>query len=192
MKIITLPTNEETMRSLSLGEVVSIRGLMYTARDAAHKYLVEKQPGFLKEKLAGTMIYHCGPVMRRVRDGWEVVAAGPTTSIREEPYESTVMKEYGVRGIIGKGGMGEKTLDALSEYGCVYLAAVGGAAAVLANAVRRVRGVHFLEEFGIPEAMWEFEVEDFQATVSMDSHGGSLYDEVTERSRENYRKMFAS
>jgi fumarate hydratase class I len=164
---------------------------MYTARDAAHKYLVENKPDFLREKLNGSMIYHCGPVMQKVGEGWEVVAAGPTTSIREEPYEATVIKEYGVCAVIGKGGMGKKTLDALSEFGSVYLAAVGGAAAVLARAVKKVSGVHFLEEFGIPEAMWEFEVEDFQATVSMDSHGRSLYDEVAEKSKAEYAKIFA-
>lgn len=191
MKHIILPTDPETMRSLSLGEVVSLSGIMYTARDMAHKYLVETKPGFLREKLSGTMIYHCGPVMKKRGDVWEVVAAGPTTSIREEPYEAAVIGEYGVRGVIGKGGMGPKTLEALSRFGAVYLAAVGGAAAVLARAVKSVRGVHFLEEFGIPEAMWEFEVEDFQATVAMDSSGGSLYDEVTTRSEQNYRKIFA-
>ncbi|MFQ6104131.1 MAG: FumA C-terminus/TtdB family hydratase beta subunit [Candidatus Glassbacteria bacterium] len=191
MKSITLPTDEKTMRSLSLGDVVSISGVIYTARDAAHKHMVEKRPGFLREKLKGTMIYHCGPIMKRTGKIWEVVAAGPTTSIREEPYEATVIEEFGVRGIIGKGGMGGKTLEALSDFGSVYLAAVGGAAAVLAEAVKRVRGVYFLEEFGIPEAMWEFEVSDFQATVSMDSHGGSLYDEVARRSEANYGRLFS-
>lgn len=191
MKHIILPTDPETMRSLTLGETVSLSGIMYTARDMAHKYLVEKKPDFFREKLAGTMIYHCGPVMQKRGEIWGVVAAGPTTSIREEPYEATVIEEYGVRGVIGKGGMGGKTLEALSKFGSVYLAAVGGAAAVLAEAVKRVRGVHFLEEFGIPEAMWEFEVENFQATVAMDSRGGSLYDAVTKKSEENYRKIFA-
>ncbi len=191
MKTITLPTNEKVVRNLSLGDIVSISGILFTGRDAAHKYLVEERPAFLREKLKGTMIYHCGPVMRKTGDSWEVVAAGPTTSIREEPYETTVIKEFDVRGIIGKGGMGQKTLDALSSFGSVYLAAVGGAAAIIARAVKKVRGVYFLDEFGIPEAVWEFEVENFQATVAMDSKGGSLYDEVTERSKVNYEMIFS-
>ncbi len=189
MKSITLPTDEKTMRDLEIGDVVSLSGTLYLGRDMAHKLLVEKKPDFLKDRLNGTMIYHCGPVMRKTGKVWEVVAAGPTTSIREEPYEATVIEEYGVRGVIGKGGMGPKTLEALSKFGSVYLAAVGGAAAVLAGAVKKVRDVFYLEEFGIPEAIWEFEVEDFQATVAMDAHGRSLYDEVTQRSREAYRKL---
>jgi len=191
MKVITLPTTEKIMRSLKIGDVISISGIMYTARDAAHKYLVENKPDFLRDKFKGAMIYHCGPVMKKTGEEWKVVAAGPTTSIREEPYEATVMKEYGVLGVIGKGGMGQKTLDGLVKCGGVYLAAVGGAAAVLAASVKKVHGVHFLEEFGIPEAIWEFEVENFEATVSMDSHGGSLYDEVTRKSKANYKKLFA-
>jgi fumarate hydratase class I len=191
MKEIILPTTPQAMRDLPLGETVSLSGVMYTGRDMVHKLLVEEKPDFLREKLNGTMIYHCGPVMRKRGDIWEVVAAGPTTSMRGEPYVATVIEEYGVRGAIGKGGMGRKTLEALSKFGSVYLAAVGGAAAVLAETVKKVRGVYFLDEFGIPEAMWEFEVQDFQATVAMDARGGSLYNEVTAKSEENYRKIFS-
>ena len=125
------------------------------------------------------ILYHCGPVvMKDERGQWKVTAAGPTTSIREEPYQADIIQRFGVRAVIGKGGMGEKTLAACREFGCVYLHAIGGAAQVLAECIKAVRGVYFMEEFGAPEAIWELEVENFPAVVTMDSHGRSLHREV--------------
>jgi fumarate hydratase class I len=132
--------------------------------------------------LRGGVIYHCGPVMRKQRNRWITVAAGPTTSIREEPYQAQVIEQYGVRAVIGKGGMGPATLDACRRRGAVYLHAVGGAAVTLARRVVRVRDVLKLEEFGMPEAFWLYEVEDFPTVVTMDSAGGSLHAEIMARS----------
>jgi fumarate hydratase class I len=179
---IDLPVSEEAIRALKVGDDVRLFGNIVTARDTAHKFMIEKRPDWLRPILAGTVIYHCGPVMKRLKDGWRAVAAGPTTSAREEPYQGTVIGEYGVRGVIGKGGMGPKTLEALKRHGAVYLHATGGAACVLGDAVKSVEGVHMLEEFGVPEAFWIFRVEDFPAVVTMDSHGGSLHAVVKEAS----------
>jgi fumarate hydratase class I len=123
------------------------------------------------------VLYHCGPVMLKTGEAWQVKAAGPTTSSREEPYQADVIKNYGVRVVIGKGGMGAKTLAALQSQGAVYLNAIGGAAQYYARTVKAVKGVHWLE-FGIPEAMWHLEVDGFMAIVTMDSHGRSLHAEV--------------
>jgi fumarate hydratase class I len=139
--------------------------------------------------LAGGIIYHCGPVVIKDEQGnWKVTAAGPTTSIREEPYQWQVIRDFKVRGVIGKGGLGEKTLNACKEYGCVYLHAIGGAAQVLAECVTRVRNVYFLKEFGSPEAIWELEVNNFPAVVTMDSHGRSLHKEVYAASQQELAK----
>lgn len=181
---ITLPVDEATIRSLKVGDEVSIYGTMVTGRDAAHAWMIEEKPDEVRNILNGSMIYHCGPVVAKKDGEWEFVAAGPTTSIREEPYQGTVLKEYGLRAAIGKGGMGPKTLAALQEHGAVYLHAVGGAATILAKAVKKVKDVVKLEEFGVPEAMWVIDVEDFRAVVTMDSHGNSLHAEVRERSEK--------
>jgi fumarate hydratase class I len=183
MTEIQLPVEEEKIRELHIGETVTISGVMLTARDAAHKYLIEESPDEFRPILQGSFIYHCGPIVRKKDDNWEIVAAGPTTSIREEPYESSVIENYGVRGVIGKGGMGNNTLDACSRFGCVYLSAVGGAATLLAQAVKEVLGVYKLEEFGVPEAMWHIDVRDFPAIVTMDSHNQSLHVKIEEESR---------
>jgi fumarate hydratase class I len=176
---LTAPFNEETIRSLKVGDEVLISGVLFTGRDAVHKYLHEGgvlPPGV---DLRDGIIYHCGPVVMKQADGgWKVTAAGPTTSIREEPYQGEIIGRFGLRGVIGKGGMGDRTLAACREHGCVYLHAIGGAAQVLAECVKSVRNVHFLEEFGSPEAIWELEVVDFPAVVTMDSHGRSLHREV--------------
>ena len=184
---LRIPLAEKAIRALRYGQRVSLSGILYTARDAAHKYLAGTAPALPPGlQLAGSALYHCGPVM--VRDGssgqWRVTAAGPTTSGREEPYMAEVIRRYGIRAIIGKGGMGARTLQALQEYGCVYLSAVGGAAQVLAAAVQCVNRVYFLEKFGSPEAMWELQVKDFPAIVTMDTHGGNLHDEVFKISQE--------
>jgi fumarate hydratase class I len=184
---ITSPSDEKTARSLNAGDNILISGLMVTARDAAHKHLAStlKSPVDLK----GTVIYHCGPVAMKSGGTWKISAAGPTTSIREEPYEADIIRAFRPSAILGKGGMGSRTLEALKEYGCVYLHATGGAAAYLAGCIKAVREVHFLEELGQPEAMWVFEVKDFPAVVTMDSHGKSLHDEVEILSRYNFEKL---
>ena len=167
---------------MKMGDEVSINGVMVTGRDAAHEWMIKEKPDEIRELLKDTIIYHCGPVVKKENGEWKFVAAGPTTSIREEPYEGDVIKEYGIRGVMGKGGMGEKTLQALGENGSVYLHAVGGAATLLGQAVKRVVDVIKLEEFGVPEALWVIEVEDFQAVVTMDSHGNSLHKTVKQAS----------
>lgn len=179
---LNLPVSEAEIRKLKMGDEVSLNGIMLTGRDSAHTWLLEKTQEDVNELLKGSVIYHCGPVVKKVGDEWKFVAAGPTTSIREEPYEGDVIKKYGIRGVMGKGGMGEKTLKALGENGSVYLHAVGGAATLQAQAVKKVHGVIKLEEFGVPEALWIIEVEDFQAVVTMDSHGNSLHKTIKESS----------
>lgn len=181
------PLDEALGRSLRIGDQVLLSGRIHTARDAAHKYLASEgtSPATLPAglELQGGVLYHCGPVMVRDDGGsWRVTAAGPTTSAREEPYQGEVLRRYGVRAIIGKGGMGDATRRALAECGAVYLSAVGGAAQVLAASVQRVEDVYFLEEFGSPEAMWSLFVHDFPAVVTMDSTGESLHDRVLRQS----------
>jgi fumarate hydratase class I len=179
---IDLPVTEAVIRDLHAGDEVLINGTLVTARDSAHKFMIENKPKWLKPILKNTLIYHCGPVMKRVGDKWTVVAAGPTTSIREEPYEARIFKMYGVRGVIGKGGMGPLTLEGCRKSGAAYFHAIGGLAAVLAKSVVEVEGVHMLEELGVPEAFWLFRVKDFPAVVTMDSHGVSLHEAVQEES----------
>ncbi len=178
------PLKEGDVRKLKAGDRVLVSGTIYTARDQVHKLLSEKMPDEFKDLLEGSIIYHCGPI---VKDG-RIVSAGPTTSIREEPYEAGLIKYYNIRAVIGKGGMGGDTMRALKGVGAVYLAATGGAGALLADSIKQIKSVRF-EEFGVPEAMWELEVEDFPATVGMDSHGGSLYKEVLEDSRRRMREL---
>ena len=172
------PLDEEDVRKLKLGDTVAIDGRIFTARDAAHKYMTGNPDLGRLPDFTGGVIYHCGPVIVRNDDGWRVTAAGPTTSTREEPYEACVIEKYGIRAIIGKGGMGPATLEACRRFGCVYLHAIGGTAQILANAVKQVSSVYFLEEFGAAEACWELELEDFRCVVAMDAHGKSLFDDV--------------
>ncbi|WP_191559627.1 fumarate hydratase [Metabacillus idriensis] len=179
--ILEAPITEEKIRDLKVGDVVHINGMMYTGRDAIHKYLSENEAPV---DLNGQIIYHCGPVMLKDEDGqWLVKAAGPTTSIREEPYQGDIMKKFGIRAVIGKGGMGPKTLKALNEHGGVYLNAIGGAAQYYADCIKSVEGVDLMQ-FGIPEAMWHLKVEGFTAVVTMDSHGNSLHADVDQSSLE--------
>ncbi|MBE4910586.1 fumarate hydratase [Bacillus luteolus] len=179
--VLEAPITEEKIRDLKVGDVVRINGLMYTGRDAIHKHLSENDSPV---NLDGQIIYHCGPVMLKDEDGtWHVKAAGPTTSIREEPYQGDIMKRFGIRAVIGKGGMGPKTLAALKDHGGVYLNAIGGAAQYYADCIKSVEGVDFME-FGIPEAMWHLKVEGFTAVVTMDSHGNSLHEDVDKSSLE--------
>lgn len=190
MAELKLPLSEKTARGLSVGDFVELSGRMITGRDAAHKWLMEDHRDEVAPYLKDSVIYHCGPVVGKNEEGsYEFVAAGPTTSIREEPYQADVIRRYGLRGVIGKGGMGAKTLDGLARSGAVYLHAVGGAAQVLARAIPRVERVFMLEEFGVPEALWVIEVERFPVMVTMDSHGGSLHDQVEESSRAKLKEL---
>jgi tartrate/fumarate subfamily iron-sulfur-dependent hydro-lyase beta chain len=187
---LQLPISEEAVRALRVGDEVEITGTLVTGRDAAHKHLHAGHDAAFDSMVRGRFLYHCGPVVKRAVDGsWTVVAAGPTTSIREEPFEADVIEEYGVRGIIGKGGMGPKTLAALQKCGAVYLHAIGGLAAVLGQCVVRVHGVHKLEELGPPEAMWHLEVKDFPAVITMDAHGTSLHAQMEEESARAARQL---
>lgn len=187
---LKVPISEEEIRKLKVGDEVLLSGIIVTARDQAHKLMVEKKPDFIRNYLRESVIYHCGPVVRKNEDGsWSFVSAGPTTSIREEPYQADVICEYNVRGVIGKGGMGKKTLDGLKKCGAVYFHAVGGAGTLIANAVKKVVEVFKLEEFGTPEAFWVIEVEDFPLVVTMDSHGNSLHEKILEESRKNFEKL---
>lgn len=176
---LQMPLTEEQVRALRVGDVVILSGELHTGRDALHHHLMSHD---CPVDLNGGVIYHCGPVMLKDERGWHVRAAGPTTSIREEPYQGDIMKKFGVRAVIGKGGMGPKTLAALGEHGGVYLNAVGGAAQYYAECIKRVNGVDFME-FGIPEAMWHLQVEGFAAIVTMDSHGNSLHADVERDSK---------
>jgi len=176
--VLHSPLTEEQVRSLKVGDVVLVSGRAYTGRDAVHAHLMKHDPPV---DMNGAILYHCGPVVVKESSGWKVTAAGPTTSIREEPYQADVIKRYGVRAIIGKGGMGAKTLAALKEAGAVYLNAIGGAAQFYARTITSVDGVS-LTEFGTPEAMWHLTVKDFPAIVTMDAHGNSLHKEIEQES----------
>lgn len=176
---LAAPFTEEKIRALKVGDEVGITGIVFTGRDAVHKYLHEGGELPPEVNLRNGILYHCGPVVMNDDKGkWKVTAAGPTTSIREEPYQADIIGKFGIRGVIGKGGMGDKTLAACHEFGCVYLHAIGGAAQVLAECIKAVRGVYFMEKFGAPEAIWELEVENFPVVVTMDAHGNSLHRDV--------------
>ncbi len=214
---LEIPISEEAVRVLHVGDTVRLSGVMVTGRDAAHKYMIEtfiradaipesERSVYeeLQRLLRGGVIYHCGPVVRWRENGserasggaqsegrWEFVAAGPTTSIREEVYEPEVIAHFGLRGVIGKGGMGPRTLQACQEHGAAYFHAVGGAASLIANAVKEVVAVHKKEEFGVPEAFWVVRVEDFPVVVTMDSHGRSIHDEVEAASKAAFTRLVA-
>ena len=205
MQTLNMPLDEETIRSLKVGDPVLLKGVMITGRDAAHKWMVDtfinksRQPqgddldvyAAIKPLLAGGVIYHCGPVVGGLdTKQYKFVAAGPTTSIREEPYQGMVMKHFNVMGVIGKGGMGAKTLAACGEVPGVYLHAIGGAASLIAQTVTHVLGVYKLD-FGVPEAMWVIEVNDFPAVVTMDSHNGSLHASVEAHSKAVLQELLA-
>jgi fumarate hydratase subunit beta len=204
MKLIDLPMNESVVRCLEVGDPVALNGVMVTGRDTVHKWLVDT---FIKKSrppqgddievyeaiqplLRDSAIYHCGPVVAGLdTKDYRFVAAGPTTSIREEPYQGDVMRHFSLRGVIGKGGMGPKTLKVCQEMGGVYLHAIGGAASLIAQSVSRVIGVYKLD-FGVPEALWVIEVKDFPAVVTMDAHGKSLHARIDEQSRAVLEDLF--
>ena len=181
------PISDEQIRALKVGDVVLVSGRVFTGRDAVHAHLMKHEPPV---DLRGGVLYHCGPVVARDGDGWRVTAAGPTTSIREEPYQAEILKRYGVRVVIGKGGMGAKTLAGLEQSGAVYLNAVGGAAQFYARCIERVDGVSLME-FGTPEAMWHLHVKDFPAIVTMDAHGNSLHRDVEQASGSVLKELGA-
>jgi tartrate/fumarate subfamily iron-sulfur-dependent hydro-lyase beta chain len=203
MNNIQLPVADEVIRSLKVGDPVSLSGVMLTGRDTVHKWMIDT---FIEKKrkpegddqqvydaihplLEGGAIYHCGPVVAGLDTGeYRFTAAGPTTSIREEPYQGDVMRHFKIKAVIGKGGMGPKTLQACQEVPGVYLHAIGGAASLIAGSVERVVGVHKLD-FGVPEAMWVIEVKNFPAVVTMDSHGGSLHQEVESQSSQKLKAL---
>lgn len=187
MKPIHYPFSEASVRSLRAGEIVRVSGCVYTGRDRLHKYLAEG--GACPVSLRDGALYHCGPVVVPQDGGWRVVAAGPTTSAREEPYMAQVIEQHAVRVIIGKGGMGAATQEACRRFGCVYLQAVGGAASLLAQRIRRVESVHFLDAFGATEALWQLEVEDFETVVGIDAHGNNLFSDVRAASAAALEKL---
>ncbi len=199
---LTTPIPDDAIRALNVGDTVSLSGVIVTGRDAAHKFLIEHYVKAdeidaedaalyedLKHLLDGGVIYHCGPVVKKHDDGsYSFVAAGPTTSIREEPYQGDVIRHFNLKGVMGKGGMGAGTLAACQEQPAVYFHAIGGAATLIAQAVKEVITVHKLE-FGVPEAMWVIRVEDFPMVVTMDSHGQSIHDDVQAASREKFEAL---
>ncbi|MCI0489856.1 MAG: fumarate hydratase [Blastocatellia bacterium] len=186
-KKLIAPINEDQARALEVGDVVLISGEMYTGRDAVHSYLMKHEPPV---SLAGSVLYHCGPVVMKDNGNYRITAAGPTTSIREEPYQADIIKRYGVRAVIGKGGMGKRTLEGMKEAGAVYLNAIGGAAQYYARCIEEVLDVNLLE-FGMPEAMWHLRVRDFPAIVTMDAHGNSLHADVEKASAVMLEKLAA-
>jgi len=206
MRKLTLPFTDDAIRELKVGDPILLSGVMVTGRDAVHKWMVEtfikktRPPQgddlavyeAIKPLLAGSAIYHCGPVVAGLdTKDYRFVAAGPTTSTREEPYQGDVMRHFKIKGVIGKGGMGPKTLAACQEVPGAYLHAIGGAASLIAQTVTKVIGVYKLD-FGVPEAMWVIEVKDFPAVVTMDAHGGSLHAEVEAKSKAVLEKLLAA
>ena len=183
--LLRTPLTKEQVLDLKVGDVVLVSGLVYTGRDAVHAHLINNDAPV---DLNGSVIYHCGPVVMKEGDGWKITAAGPTTSIREEPYQADIIRKFGVRAVIGKGGMGGQTLSELQESGAVYLNAIGGAAQFYARTIERVEGVSLMD-FGTPEAMWHLTVKDFPAIVTMDAHGNSLHKNVEQMSAKELSAM---
>ena len=187
---LTYPFTEEAIRSLKAGDVVEITGRIYTGRDRFHKYFADG--GELPVDFRNGALYHCGPVVVPAEDGgWHVVAAGPTTSVRENPYEPDFIAQSGVRLIIGKGGMNAAVKEAMAKYGCVYIQAVGGAAALSASWIKRVAGVSKLAEFGAAEAVWHFDVVGFRGVVATDAHGVNLFDRICSDSQARCQSLLS-
>ena len=191
MKVLTLPLSEKEVRSLTLGETVYLTGEFYTARDEAHmralELLEEKKP--LPVDFKDRAVFHCGPIMRKRNEEWELVAAGPTTSTRMNTLEPVFIEKVSPRAIIGKGGMGKETLKAMEKYGCVYLSITGGAAVLAAKGIKKVNGVEWFD-LGMPEALWILQGEKFgPLIVAMDAHGNSLYANVEAEVTKNAEKI---
>ncbi len=205
MKKLNIPVSEEEIRDLRVGDAVQISGIATTGRDAAHKYMVETlikgakslsgedQTMFdeLNSILNGGAIYHCGPIVRNDEGTWSIVSSGPTTSIRDEIYQDKVIEAFKVRVVIGKGGMGPRTLAACQEFGAVYLHGIGGAGVYNAAAMVEVIDVFKKEEFGLPEAFWKVRFKDFAGIVTMDSHGKSLHEELGEKFDSRFESLIS-
>lgn len=186
------PISEEDVRKLVVNDTIYITGTIITARDQAHRRALEylKEGKSLPINFEGLAIFHCGPVVKKEGDKWVVVAAGPTTSTRMDLFEDEFIKNFKVRVVIGKGGMGKRTTEAMAKYGAVYAAFTGGAAVLAAKAIKDVKGVEWLD-LGVPEALWIFEVENFgPLTVAIDSHGNNIYMDVSKKVEENKRKIY--
>lgn len=186
------PISEEEIRKLRVNDVLYVSGTMFTARDQAHKRALDyfKQGKPLPLRLEGLAVFHCGPIVKKKEDRWTIVAAGPTTSTRMEIFEDEFIKNFRVRVIIGKGGMGKRTTEAMAKYGAVYGAFTGGAAILAAKAIKNVRTVEWLD-LGMPEAMWILEVEEFgPLAIAIDSHGNNLFEDVKRKVEENKQKIY--
>jgi len=205
MKKLNIPISEEEIRDLRVGDAVQISGIATTGRDAAHKYMVETlikganslsgedqiMSDELNSILNGGAIYHCGPIVRNDEGTWSIVSSGPTTSIRDEIYQDKVIEAFKVRVVIGKGGMGPRTLAACQKFGAVYLHGIGGAGVYNAAAMVEVLDVFKKEEFGLPEAFWKVRFEDFAGIVTMDSHGKSLHEELGEKFDKQFKSLIS-
>ncbi len=187
--VLETPFEMKTVKKLRVGDTVLLSGIIYTGRDALHKFLFEKKgAGRLPFELKGSVIYHCGPIIVKAGAGWRVAAAGPTTSYRTSPYIPEVLKRYCVKGFIGKGGLSAEASDSLKKYGAVYLSAAGGCAQVLAASIKKVIDVYYYKEFGPPEAVWKLYVENFPLLVTIDAHGGDIHRDVAELSSDRLAK----
>ncbi len=187
------PISEEDVRKLKANDVLYVTGTIVTARDAAHKKALElfKQGKKLPINLEGAAVFHCGPIVKKEGDKWVVVAAGPTTSTRMDQFEDEFINAFKVRVVIGKGGMGKKTTDAMAKYGAVYGAFTGGAGVLAAKAIKDVKMVEWLQELGMPEALWVFEVEEFgPLSIAIDSHGNNVFEDVKKRAEESRMKIY--
>jgi fumarate hydratase subunit beta len=187
------PISEEEVRKLKVNDVLYVTGTIVTARDQAHKRALEyyKSGKELPVKLEGLAVFHCGPIVKKEGDKWIAVAAGPTTSTRMDQFEDEFIKAFKVRVVIGKGGMGKRTADAMQKYGAVYGAFTGGAGVLAAKAIKNVKTVEWLEDLGMPEAFWVFEVEDFgPLSIAIDSYGNNLYDDVKKKAEEQRMKIY--
>jgi fumarate hydratase subunit beta len=186
------PISEEQIRKLKVNDVLYVTGTIVTARDQAHRRAIEffKAGKPLPLDLEGLAVFHCGPVVAKEGDKWIAVAAGPTTSTRMDIFEDEFIKDFKVRVVIGKGGMGKKTTDAMAKYGAVYGAFTGGAAVLAARTIKNVKSVEWYD-LGMPEAMWVFEVEEFgPLAVAIDSHGNNLFTEVQKSVEEKKQKIY--
>lgn len=186
------PISEEDVRKLKVNDVLYVTGTIVTARDQAHRRALEffKEGKPLPINLEGLAVFHCGPVVSKEGEKWIAVAAGPTTSTRMDIFEDEFIKNFKVRVVIGKGGMGKKTTDAMAKYGAVYGAFTGGTAILAARAIKNVKSVEWLD-LGTPEAMWIFEVEEFgPLAVAIDSHGNNIFMDVQKKVEENKQKIY--
>jgi len=186
------PISEDDVRKLKANDVLYVSGTIVTARDQAHRRALEyfKEGKALPVNLEGLAVFHCGPVVAKEGDKWVAVAAGPTTSTRMDIFEDEFIKDFKVRVVIGKGGMGKRTTDAMQKYGAVYGAFTGGAAVLAARAIKSVKSVEWFD-LGVPEAMWIFEVEEFgPLAVAIDSHGNNLFTDVQKSVEENRQRIY--